>query len=389
MKENQKKAVVPCISASSSLACIRSLGRRGVDTIAITDQKITPEKHSKYCTESLKVPSPREDLAAYRDVLLELAAKPEVGSIFPVRPSDSYVLANNTAEFTRHISQTWPLWDTYTTVYDRMELLETAKREDLNIPRTKLFSKWDNWDQPAIIKSRYVLLESDGKATYPDVEYVTVGEQPDQREIINRMNHEPLVQEYIKGGEFGFFALVESGSPVATFQHRRIRSNSYAGGASVYRESVDIPELDRLGRLFLKSLDWHGPAMVEFKRDAQTGEFFLMEVNPRFWGSLALPISAGVDFPYLYHQLAVGELGDEVTNYETGIGSQRLLMELRYLLSIIFADYPDYVDKPSLAHAIKDVVRTTSTSHFDYLSTDDTKPFIWNIVQKLYLIQNL
>src|SRR5262249_49191106 len=38
--------------------------------------------------------------------------------------------------------------------------------------------------------------------------------------------------------------------------------------------------------------------MVEFKYDPATGRSWLMEINPRLWGSVALAIDAGVDFPY-------------------------------------------------------------------------------------------
>jgi predicted ATP-grasp superfamily ATP-dependent carboligase len=32
-----------------------------------------------------------------------------------------------------------------------------------------------------------------------------------------------------------------------------------------------------------------------------------LEVNPRFWGSLALGVEAGVDFPLLYYRCCLGE----------------------------------------------------------------------------------
>ena len=40
-----------------------------------------------------------------------------------------------------------------------------------------------------------------------------------------------------------------------------------------------------------------------------------MEINPRFWGSLQLAISAGVDFPVLYHQAALGLDVEPILNY--------------------------------------------------------------------------
>ena len=36
--------------------------------------------------------------------------------------------------------------------------------------------------------------------------------------------------------------------------------------------------------------------MVEFKLDEQTQEVKLMEINPKFWGSLELGLAAGVNF---------------------------------------------------------------------------------------------
>ncbi len=61
-----------------------------------------------------------------------------------------------------------------------------------------------------------------------------------------------------------------------------------------------------LGLSLLKSLNWIGVAMAEFKVDPRDGIPKLMEVNPRFWGSLHLAIVSGVDFPYLILKMAEG-----------------------------------------------------------------------------------
>jgi predicted ATP-grasp superfamily ATP-dependent carboligase len=57
------------------------------------------------------------------------------------------------------------------------------------------------------------------------------------------------------------------------------------------------PQLLELGTRLLDTLGWHGVAMVEFKQDAANGTYYLMEVNPKFWGSLDLALAAGADFP--------------------------------------------------------------------------------------------
>jgi len=43
--------------------------------------------------------------------------------------------------------------------------------------------------------------------------------------------------------------------------------------------------------------------MIEFKYDRKRNEFFLIEVNPKFWGSILLPIVAGINFPVNYVKL--------------------------------------------------------------------------------------
>jgi hypothetical protein len=53
-------------------------------------------------------------------------------------------------------------------------------------------------------------------------------------------------------------------------------------------------------------LKWHGVAMVEFKRSIH-GVPCLLEINPRFWGSLELAIRSGLDFPYLAYRFVMGE----------------------------------------------------------------------------------
>jgi predicted ATP-grasp superfamily ATP-dependent carboligase len=198
------------------------------------------------------------------------------------------------------------------------------------------------------------------------------------------MGHVPIVQSYVPGGpEQGFFALFDNGEPVATFQHHRVRSYSYDGGASVYRRSIRNDDVAAAGLRLLSHLDWHGPAMVEFRRDERDGTLQLLEVNPRFWGSLALPVHAGVDFPWLYYQLACGEQPERVETYRVGVGSHVLVGELSYLHSVATDDH-EHQDAPSLPREVSRVLRSLVTDpQFDVLSARDPKPFLGTTSQLL------
>ena len=149
----------------------------------------------------------------------------------------------------------------------------------------------------------------------------------------------PLVQEYIPdgGGTFGFSALFDESSNIkAAFVHKKLRMYPVQGGPSTLREGVIHPHIMELGLSLLKALNWVGIAMVEFKVDPRDGIPKLMEINPRFWGSLQLAIFSGVDFPYLILKMAKGEQFEPVLQYPIGRRSRWLL----------FGDILHFVDNP-------------------------------------------
>jgi predicted ATP-grasp superfamily ATP-dependent carboligase len=107
------------------------------------------------------------------------------------------------------------------------------------------------------------------------------------------------------------------------FAHRRLREKPPSGGVSVYRESIALDEqLVGPGLRLLDALGWNGVAMIECKREQATGRQVVMEVNPRFWGSLQLAIDAGIDFPSLLVRCAAGEAVPTCDRYRIGTRSR-------------------------------------------------------------------
>ena len=321
--------VVPAVGAASSVTCLRSLGRRGVHTIAVSENPDAPAFRSRYCDESIGVPSSAEDLFAYKEALLEVARREDVRTIVPVREPDIYVLSRYREDFAEHVAPLWPAFEVLREAHDRVRLVAAAAEAGVTIPETELLSEVEDWDRKLIAKSRYALVTDeqagrkpavgdgsgpvDGQARTEEREaefspggfadvgktrYIEPGIEPDRERITATMYHDPIVQEYIPGTEYTFRALYDEGEPVATCQKRATRGYKYARGPSVYHEATAIPELTEAGLSLLDQLEWHGVASVGFIRDERTGEFTLLEINSRFWSSLPSDLPAGVDFPY-------------------------------------------------------------------------------------------
>jgi predicted ATP-grasp superfamily ATP-dependent carboligase len=371
--------VVPGIEAPSTVACLRSLGPRGIRTVVVSEDANTPGFASRYCDERVRAPDPADDLAGYSDLLLDLACRPSVRTIIPVREADVYLLAKHKDAFAEHVGTPWPEFDRLRAVQNRKRLFDIAREAGVGVPETRPLTEWDEWEREAVIKSRYTIVVSDDEssASYPSVRYHHPGDPPDVEAIIEEMGHEPLVQGYMSDtAEYGFFALFDQGSPVATFQHRQIRGYKYSGGASAFRESVDIPALEDAGLRLLKRLDWHGLAMVEFKR--HDGEFKLMEINPRFWSSLPFSVGAGVDFPFQYYRLSAGNPVED-QSYEVGTAGHLLRGEFGYLYSTLTHDSP-LAERPDSVQSAKTVLSSiASHPRFDYLTRDDPGPFLSDV----------
>jgi len=73
--------------------------------------------------------------------------------------------------------------------------------------------------------------------------------------------------------------------------------------------------------------------MVEFKEDTRSGRTYLMEVNPRLWGSLQLAIDAGVDFPWYLVELAAGARIEPVNQWRVGTRSRWIWGDIDHLLT--------------------------------------------------------
>lgn len=105
----------------------------------------------------------------------------------------------------------------------------------------------------------------------------------------------PLVQQYLSGVGKGFFALCKDGKCIEYFMHERIREYPISGGSSVCAKSIFDERILNFGQRILAEANYSGVAMVEFKEN-EHGDVFLLEVNPKFWGSYDLSRACGVNF---------------------------------------------------------------------------------------------
>jgi len=127
----QDLAVVPAVSVPSAHTCLRSLHDRGVGGIVVSERESPAVACSRYCSEFVQVPAPAESVRGYRDALLALAERDDVGTVIPVRDEDIYVLSRYRDSFSEHVGTPWPSFEKLRRVHDRVELFDAAAEADV------------------------------------------------------------------------------------------------------------------------------------------------------------------------------------------------------------------------------------------------------------------
>ena len=98
---------------------------------------------------------------------------------------------------------------------------------------------------------------------------------------------EVIVQQFLHGGAptlYSFGSFFAGGEVYGSFVANRIRQKPMDFGISTcFARTVLNPEIERQAIDFLRGIDYFGMSEVEFMYDQATGEYRLIEINPRSW----------------------------------------------------------------------------------------------------------
>jgi protein-tyrosine-phosphatase len=132
--------------------------------------------------------------------------------------------------------------------------------------------------------------------------------------------------------------------------------------------------------------------MVEFRHDPKTGRSLLMEVNGRYWGSLALALQAGIDFPRYEWELAHGIEPSIPAHYPVGTRSRWMRGDMGRLWSVLTAQRDPGYPKSRAQHTAEFVADFNRRTRSALWSWRDPLPALldgfgaWaNLTQKVFV----
>jgi predicted ATP-grasp superfamily ATP-dependent carboligase len=256
------------------------------------------------------IPSPTEDFAAFADVLPGIVSTGGYDIVFA--GGDAEVMA--IAEIADRLEAVvpYPSAPEVARAHDKLVLAREAEAAGLGTPLTSAATPQmlESVPLPVVVKPR--LHWSPGTSGAPDrLEAAIVHDRAELRRRARRITDaggEAILQEVIQGDIVSYVAVIidpESG-PIVEFQQLSVGTWPTPAGVVTRAEIMPLDaDLATGSRELLRRLRWTGLVQLQFVLPAD-GTPRVIDLNGRFYASLALPMAAGLNLPAAWAAAALG-----------------------------------------------------------------------------------
>lgn len=340
MKTNHKAVVLGC-NYYIGLSIIRSLGKEGIHVTGVHYQEEGAYAFkSKYLSEKLIAPHHEKEAEQFKDFLIDYAKKQDDKPVlYPTADPFVLLIDKYFDELTEYylINQTQQGF--WSDIIDKDKLYLLAHQHNVLVPKS--FSTEDEdlvnkveaeLGYPCIIKP----FDSSSFVSEFRRKLFKINNREElieKLEAVKEKNIEVAVQQLIEGFDdhmYTFDAYLNQDAKVThwvTAQKQRQYPINF--GASVYIKQKYVPEVVEIGKPFLEAIGYKGFAEIEFKKDAKTGQYYLIEINARTTNFNQMLVELGFNMPLLtYKELTGQAIGEKVLKETTDFGFHYMYEDL-------------------------------------------------------------
>ena len=264
--------------------------------------------------KTYRIPLPSSGIKVLMDRIVEIHKKEKLDLIIP----------NFDAELFNFINLTTPLEKlgirTFLPTIQQFEerhksnLSEYGVKYKIKVPRSKLIfidseiaSLSEEFSYPLVVKGKFY-----------DA-YIAYSEEQAQSyfsKLSARWGLPVIIQEFVKGAEVNVTAIGDGkgktiGAVPMRKQYITDKGKAWAG------ISIDDKKLLSIAEKLIQNTKWRGGVELEMIKSAN-GEYYLLEVNPRFPAWVYLAVGCGQNHPEALVKMAMGQRVKPYTKYQVG-----------------------------------------------------------------------
>lgn len=307
----------------ATLAAVRGLSAASFEIVLGVSRPQTYASRSRHVRDVVLLPDPDRDPDAFADRVAEAAAGRRADVVLPGTESALVVLNDRRDRLPELVTAALPAADVVALAVDKSRVLALAEPSGLAVVPTavgdadELAARRGSFEYPVVLKPLRSKLPVGGG----ELRYFRAGCYDDAEALGRALAGLPgewCVQPYIPS-RLAAVAGVARGGEVLTAVHQRSeRIWPPAAGYSSSAVTVEPDEgLERGVRELVRRVGWTGIFQAQFL-DADDESTYLIDFNPRPYGSLALAQAAGADLVGTWARIA---LGDEAmgSGYRVGV----------------------------------------------------------------------
>jgi predicted ATP-grasp superfamily ATP-dependent carboligase len=314
----------PALLLGGGLNLIRPLGFAGIPAIVATPDPRDSTLASRFCSGRCLLPLPHHPEALVETLL---TAGDRLASALGCRVplfygNDDYL--NLIYSFREQLAQRFLLLlnepDVARALLDKDRFEAFARDRGLAVPRTLT---WDDTGPDALDRAAGpVLVKPRMKVGWDDstihlrlfggeskARIFESGREAMAHPLVCQFRDQLSFQEFIRGDDrhlWSFHGVAdEKGTLLAWFIGRKLRTFPSLTGMSTYLELAHDDELAAVGRDIVARIPLKGVFKIDFKKDATSGLFYMLEINARFnlWHHVAA--RNGLNLPQIAYDYLV------------------------------------------------------------------------------------
>ncbi len=335
----KKKILITNAERHVGLAATRSLGRKGIEVTAISAHKRAITFYSRYCKHR-KVSSFTAEKAGFIEDLINIVKNENLDVLLPAGNDSIYSISKYRDKLSSHIKVPIARKESIEITEDKSKTIKFVMKLGIPCPKTFFSENIDSSNMREIVKEIGfpAVIKPNIGAGADGISYANSLKELEDVYAKTTKEYGPShIQEYIKGKKYSGSALFNQDSlPRRGFVQQSIRQMPFTGGSQILAISVKQTQVLDYTFQILKALKWYGIAEMEFIVDHKDKCPKLLDINPRLYGSVCVPIAAGVDYPYLLYRLAMAGDIEPDLNYKLGVKCRYVFPEeFKYVLSVI------------------------------------------------------
>lgn len=332
------KALVTGMMTPVGLFTVRRLCEMGFDVTAGGCTNWDYAMYSKGVKRRILFPSTRYQPAHFAEAVLNEIRRGQYDIYIPTF-EDGFLMSYFQEEINRHTRFLAMPYHQILAAHDKGIMRRVAPTVGVPVPdptvvpgsRDEAESALKTWNYPSVIKLRKAC-GAHGQQIIHDPSLVRTAYWKLVSDYKIEESELPIIQRFIRGPLICTVDLAHEGTLVGQVAFKALRTYPRTGGTCSYKEIVDVPKVRQYDAALIRRLNWTGFFCTDYMMDQETGEFYLIDCNPRMAPGIIIGHHAGTDLFGAYVDMALERPIQAVQDPKAGIRGRMQFLELGWIL---------------------------------------------------------